>query len=275
MYTNIYMYMYSKCPNAFNFKPHCNCTKGPSGGAISSAHLRSTSSWGNKEMGSARAVSLSGLSGLEHTPEDLLELQLPRWLQIITELRLVPLGMKEGAESKVLSLSGGILSIAICPLEKQKLLPILKEKTKTRKNDTEVCEHGRRQKKGNNSMIFVFRQGLTSVSNSHIIDTSGCLALGAVRCCGGIYVFESALQTTLELQQLDWREGWSPLNKVTSWHSVTTTNASLSSSVFINCAFAFLTPAEERTTKAKSLNGSTVTNYHSQIKLSGGHWRWV
>lgn len=55
-------------------------------------------------------------------------------------------------------------------------------------------------------MIFVFRQGLTSVSNSHIIDTSGCLALGAVRCCGGIYVFESALQTTLVLQQLDWRE---------------------------------------------------------------------
>lgn len=75
---------------------------------------------GNKEMGSARAVSLSGLCGLEHSPEDLLELQLPRRLQKITELWLVPLGMKEGAESTVLSLSGGILSIAICPQEKNR-----------------------------------------------------------------------------------------------------------------------------------------------------------
>ena len=65
-------------------------------------------------MGSARAVSLRGLSGLEHTPEDLLKLQLSRRLQTITELQLVPLGMKEGAESSVLSLSGCILSIAIC-----------------------------------------------------------------------------------------------------------------------------------------------------------------
>lgn len=56
-------------------------------------------------------------------------------------------------------------------------------------------------------MIFVFQQGPTSVSNSHIIDTSGCLALGSVCCCSDIYVFESALQTTLELQQLVWREG--------------------------------------------------------------------
>ena len=64
-----------------------------------------------------------------------------------------------------------------------------------------------------------------------IIDTSGCLALGTVRCYSGIYVFESALQTTLELQQLVWREGCGPLNKVTFWHSMASANGTLSSQV--------------------------------------------
>lgn len=85
--------------------------------ALPAAHTSAAPllSWvpsGKKEMGSAKAVSLSGLSGLEHTPEDLLKLQLPRRLQTITEVQLVPLEKKEGAESTVLSLSGGILSTA-------------------------------------------------------------------------------------------------------------------------------------------------------------------
>lgn len=46
--------------------------------ALSAAHTSAAPLLEETEMGSARAVSQSGLSGLEHTPEDLLELQLPR-----------------------------------------------------------------------------------------------------------------------------------------------------------------------------------------------------
>jgi hypothetical protein len=66
------------------------------------------------------------------------------------------------------------------------------------------------------------------------------------------FIFESTLQTTLELMQLLWREGCDVLNKVTFWHFTTRCKWDSVILYFINCGFAFLTPARKIRPKPKA-----------------------